>query len=84
METEAIGCGVDGDGVDGDGVDGDGVDGDGDGVDGDGNGVVISGGGDGGAPAGGKPPLDKINSFLRHPPPDKKEHTNHKDGLSVC
>jgi hypothetical protein len=29
METESIGCGVDGDGVDGDGVDGDGVDGDG-------------------------------------------------------
>ena len=68
METEAIGCGVDGDGVDGDG-----------------NGVVISGGGDGGAPAGGKPPLNKIN-LLRHPrqPPDKKEHTNHNDGLSVC
>ena len=51
--------------------------------------VVISGGGDGGAPAGGKPPLNKIN-LLRHPrrpppaPADKKEHTNHNDGLSVC
>ena len=75
METEAIGCGVDGDGVDGDGVDGDGVDGDGDG-DGDGNGVVISGGGDGGAPAGGKPPLNKINFCVipagpRRPPTKK-------------
>jgi hypothetical protein len=50
---------------------------------------VISGGGDGGAPAGGKPPLNKIN-LLRHPRrpapagPRRQKRTHQPQRWVVC